>query len=149
MKVAPMKVDGACHCGRITFRAEIDPGEVRICHCSDCQTFSGSAFRVSVTAKEGSFELLSGAPRVYIKTGDSGRKRAQGFCAECGTAIYSIAAEDGSSHDTPTHDDPKRYTLRVGSLRQGAALRPSAQYWCGSAVTWLADLPSIQQIQGD
>ena len=42
-----MKVDGACHCGRITFEAEIDPERVRICHCSDCQVLSGSAFRIT------------------------------------------------------------------------------------------------------
>ncbi len=32
-----MKVDGACHCGRITFTGDVDPGEVSICHCTDCQ----------------------------------------------------------------------------------------------------------------
>ena len=43
-----MKVDGACHCGAITVEGEIDPERVTICHCTDCQTSTGSAFRVSV-----------------------------------------------------------------------------------------------------
>ena len=34
-----MKIDGACHCGNITYSAEIDPENVGICHCTDCQTF--------------------------------------------------------------------------------------------------------------
>lgn len=37
-------VRGSCHCGQIAFEAEIDPGAVRICHCTDCQTRSGSAW---------------------------------------------------------------------------------------------------------
>jgi hypothetical protein len=36
-----MKIDGRCHCGYITYEAEIDPEKVMICHCADCQTLSG------------------------------------------------------------------------------------------------------------
>ena len=43
-----MKVTGACHCGSITIEGEADPEKVGICHCTDCQTGTGSAFRVSV-----------------------------------------------------------------------------------------------------
>src|SRR5689334_18981220 len=39
-----MKIDGRCHCGEITFEAEVDPDALHICHCTDCQTLSGSAF---------------------------------------------------------------------------------------------------------
>jgi hypothetical protein len=27
-----MHIDGGCHCGYITFEAEVDPAAVRICH---------------------------------------------------------------------------------------------------------------------
>ena len=40
-----MKVDGGCHCGFITYEAEIDPEKVMICNCTDCQRLSGSSFR--------------------------------------------------------------------------------------------------------
>ena len=40
-----MKIDGGCHCGYITYTAEIDPETSGLCHCTDCQTLSGSAFR--------------------------------------------------------------------------------------------------------
>ena len=42
-----MKITGGCHCGAITYEAEVDPGKVSVCHCTDCQTLTGSAFRVS------------------------------------------------------------------------------------------------------
>lgn len=57
-----MKVDGACHCGRITYEAEVDPERVSLCNCTDCQVLTGSAFRVSVPASVASFRLLSGTP---------------------------------------------------------------------------------------
>nr|WP_235885280.1 GFA family protein [Bradyrhizobium frederickii] len=84
-----MKIDGKCHCGGITFEAEVDPTTVVICHCTDCQTLSGTAFRTVVPTKEGSCRLLSGAPKSYVKTGESGNRREQTFCPDCGTPIYS------------------------------------------------------------
>lgn len=43
-----MKADGHCLCGYLTYEAEVDADQVEICHCTDCQTLSGSAFRVTV-----------------------------------------------------------------------------------------------------
>ena len=42
-----MKIDGACHCGFIAYEAEADPEMTGICHCTDRQTLSGSAFVAS------------------------------------------------------------------------------------------------------
>jgi hypothetical protein len=75
-----MKIDGACHCGDITFNAEIDPAQVLICHCTDCQTLSGSAYRTVVPVTGDSFNLLSGTLKTYIKTAADGTRRSQTFC---------------------------------------------------------------------
>jgi hypothetical protein len=37
-----MKVTGQCHCGHITYAAEVDPETVRVCHCIDCQKLTGT-----------------------------------------------------------------------------------------------------------
>jgi hypothetical protein len=42
-----MHIDGQCHCGHITFEAEVDPEKTSLCHCTDCQTLSGALPRVS------------------------------------------------------------------------------------------------------
>jgi len=128
-----MKIDGACHCRVITFEAEIDPAAVRICHCTDCQAFSSSAYRVGVSAVEGSFRLLTGRPTIYVKTSESGAKREQAFCGNCGTPIYATSAGEGA----------KTYGLRIGAIRQRAELRPSRQFWCRSALPWVAELPPM------
>ena len=56
-----MKIDGHCHCGQITFEAEVDPMTLTICHCTDCQTLTGSAFRINILAPVEHFVLRSDA----------------------------------------------------------------------------------------
>ena len=131
-----MKVDGRCHCGRIRFEAEADPEAVGVCHCSDCQTLTGSVFRANVQVPAASF-VLHGQPKIYLKTADSGRQRAHAFCPDCGTPIYAAAPKD-----TPT------YSLRIGTLRQRAQFGvPKRQIWCDSAVPWavLAGVPKLDR----
>jgi hypothetical protein len=70
-----MKIEGGCHCGYITYEAEVDPDKVSICHCTDCQTLSGSAFRTAVPAPREAFRLRTGQPKIYVKTAESGTKR--------------------------------------------------------------------------
>ena len=132
-----MKIDGRCHCGRITYEAVVDPETVEICHCTDCQSLSGSAFRTVVPAPEASFKLLSGQPKIYVKTGESGARRAQAFCPECGTPIYSTAAGDGQ----------KFYGIRVGTVRQRDQLPSRTQYWVRSAQHWIDTLGSIPKVE--
>ena len=132
-----MKVDGGCHCGYISYEAEVDSEKIRICHCTDCQTLSGSAFRVNVSTQEGTFKLLSGELKVYVKTAESGAKRQQSFCPECGTPIYATSPEAG----------PKTHGLRVGSIRQRDSLVPKIQIWTRSEQPWAADIKSVNKVE--
>jgi hypothetical protein len=126
-----MKIDGRCHCGTITYEAVVDADKVTICHCTDCQTLSGSAFRTVVSATKAAF-TLRGQPKIYVKTAESGAKRAQAFCPECGTPIYSSAVGDAPV-----------FFIRVGTTRQRAQLHPKSQVWCRSALDWVMDLGAV------
>ena len=131
-----MKIDGGCHCGSITYEAEINPERVSICHCTDCQTGSGSAYRTNVPCEKNTFRLLSGEPRIYMKTAESGNKRAQGVCADCGTPLFSTTAANREI-----------YVLRVGSIRQRTDLRPCSQGWCRSAQPWAMDIGALPRFE--
>ena len=128
-----MKIDGGCHCGYITYEAEVDPDQTTICHCTDCQTLTGSAFRTVVRAPESAFKILSGEPTVYVKTAESGNKRAQAFCPRCGSPIYATAPGEG----------PKVYNIRLGTVRQRNQLAPKRQIWCRSRQPWLGELDAL------
>lgn len=129
-----MRVDGGCHCGGITYEADIEPDRVALCHCTDCQTLSGSAFVWFVPVARDAFRMLTGEPTIYVKTAESGNRRAQAFCPQCGTRIYASAVVD-----------PPLFNLRVGTLRQRSELPPRKQVWCRSAHEWAMDLRPVEQ----
>jgi len=132
-----MKVHGSCHCGFITFEADADPEKVGLCHCTDCQTGSGSAFRTSVRVAGSAFTMLSGEPTIYIKTtSDSGNPRAQAFCPKCGTPIYSTTPGDGPKDS---------YIVRWGSLRERDQFVPKAQNWFRSAQPWVTSIGTLRR----
>lgn len=126
-----MKVTGGCHCGHIRYEAEVEPGTVRVCHCTDCQKLTGTAFRTNIASLPGTFRFLAGAPKIYLKTAESGNQRAHAFCPECGTPIYAAAPEPS----------PSTVGLRLGGIDQRAQLGPPArQIWCRSALPWSMDI---------
>ena len=128
-----MKVTGSCHCGFITIEGEADPEKVAICHCTDCQTGTGSAFRVSVPVLGATFRM-SGQPTAYLKTtAESGNPRVQAFCPRCGSPIYATAPGPG----------PKTYSIRAGTIRQRYELAPRRQIWTRSRQRWIGDLAAI------
>jgi hypothetical protein len=131
-----MRIDGACHCGFIRIEGEADPEKTTICHCTDCQTGTGSAFRVSVPVPGATFRM-SGQPTTYLKTtADSGNPRLQAFCPRCGSPIYSTTPGDGPQPS---------YMVRVGILRQRNAFEPARQNWFCSALPWVTQLAAIRR----
>ena len=132
-----MKIDGRCHCGFITYEAEIDPEKVMICHCTDCQSLSGSAFRTVAHTREGGFNLLSGELTIYVKIGGSGARRPQGFCPQCGSAIYA----------TSEADEPKFIAFGWARVGSGTNSSPRAQKWCRSAQPWIDDIGAIPKAE--
>ena len=128
-----MHIDGGCHCGHIKFEAEIDPNAVSVCHCTDCQHLTGAAYRVNVRVASRDFKLSGGPPSIYIKTAESGAKKAHAFCPRCGTPLYSTTPEP----------EPTVYGLRVGTLRQRAQLPPQRQGWCRSAMPWSMNIEAV------
>ncbi|WP_070886198.1 GFA family protein [Pseudomonas argentinensis] len=129
-----MKVHGSCHCEAIAFVAETDPQLTSVCHCHDCQKLTGTAFRVSTPALPGTFSLLRGTPKVYVKVAESGSRRAQAFCGDCGSQLFTYDA-----------DNPTAYGLRVGVLAESQQLRPTWQKWCEAALPWVQDLPALEK----
>jgi hypothetical protein len=132
-----MKVHGRCHCGQITYEAEVDPAMTGICHCTDCQQLSGSPYRVMLPTPVQNFRLTGGTLKTYVKTAESGTKRAQTFCPTCGSPIYAAAP-----------DDPPTVSLRWGSIVERSRLpAPQRQIWCSSAAPFATNIADIAGVQ--
>ena len=127
-----MHVDGECQCGRIAYEAKVDPLKSAICNCTDCQKFSGSPWRASIPAKVEDFRLLRGTPKTYVKTADSGAKRLQAFCGDCGSAIYATTA-----------GEPDALQPASGRVEASGLLPPKRQIWTESALPWAHDITGV------
>ena len=120
-----MQIDGGCLCGQIQYRGRIDPAKIAICHCTDCQVNSASAFGVVAHLEE--FELITGTLKTWEKIAESGTRRALAFCGDCGTRIYAKTVEGTTGF----------WGLRVGTCNQRREMTPKLQVWCDSRLPWV------------
>src|SRR5215467_12737617 len=42
------EIAGGCLCGKVRYSATGEPAFVGVCHCTDCQKFTGSAFAIVI-----------------------------------------------------------------------------------------------------
>src|SRR5882762_9170732 len=128
-----MKVQGSCHCGRITYEAEVDPGRSVSATAPTVKPSPGPRFEFSVPAPADTYRLLTGEPKIYVRIAESGARRRHSFCSNCGAPVSATA----------DIDNPPTYSLRVGCLRQRAQLPPKKRIWCRSALAWAQDVSDL------
>lgn len=133
-----MEITGKCFCEEIQYRALIDETKVILCHCTDCQTFGDSAFRIQGIAREQDVAFTKGAPRSFTKITARGTKRDMVFCPTCGTHLCAMPHPDS--------DNPW-VSIRVATSDQFAQLKPSAEAWCVSRLDWLPQIEGLVQFE--
>jgi hypothetical protein len=123
---------GGCLCGAVRYTYDGEVGAAGYCHCQDCRRVSGSAFGISVRVTAAGFSIISGAPKSFVKAGDSGRPVARFFCGDCGSPLYTLP---------PLH--PEVVFIKAGSLDDPTVVKPNRQAWTRSRVEWAGIDPSI------
>ncbi len=85
-----MAIEGGCRCGRVRYRAALETlPRVYACHCTDCQTWSGSAFSLQFILTEDQLEV-TGEPALFELTSpDGSRTSRQRACPVCFTRVYN------------------------------------------------------------
>ena len=124
-----MTLTGGCLCGQVRYRIEAAPAFQVVCHCTNCQKQSGSAFSVNLGVPKAAL-TISGTLKTYTDHGDSGGVVLRRFCPACGSPILS---EIGL--------DPGLVILKAGTLDDTTAVRPQRHIFCDSRQTW-TDLPA-------
>jgi len=116
---------GGCLCGDVRYVLREQPLTVYACHCTDCQTETGSACFVSVVATAGAVEWTGARPRPFGATLPDGREKRGHRCASCMGPIGSIDRSDGLlSIDAGTFDDT-------------SWIAPAGHIWTRSAQPWV------------
>lgn len=130
-----LPMDAGCQCGSLRYRLEQDPLFLAVCHCSECQRQSGSAFGMSLGVPPGALNLRSGTLKKFEVRCDSGRIKTCGFCPECGTRIY--------------HQTEKGMSLKAGTLDDTSWLRPDAHYWTKRKQPWVTIPDGVARFADD
>ena len=110
-----IKTTGKCLCGAVTYEVEIPdkPFYSGLCHCRDCQRYTGTAFASSLMVDKGGVKL-KGKLKFYGKETDRGTFMERGFCPKCGSNVLCKSSDWDNQYviSAGTLDDPSR----VGAL---------------------------------
>ena len=125
-------VSGGCLCGAVRYTAEADAISATVCHCKDCQKFTGSVFATLVLLPKEALSV-TGAWKTFTSLGGSGKPILRHFCPECGS---SLAEEPGTR--------PGAVILNVGTFDDPTAVKPAREIFRDDAVPWIevhGDIP--------
>ncbi len=128
---------GGCACGHVRYSLSAPPLCVYVCHCTDCQTLSASAFSINGPIRPDSLTFTRGAPRTWIRTAESGNQIPTHVCPHCGVRLYTEPATGGAT-----------WTLRLGTLDDTTWLWPGAAIFMNSMQPWLVMPEDTLQIDG-
>ena len=118
-------ITGGCLCGKIRYRADAEPKFVSLCHCRDCQRFTGSAFAVVVALPKAAV-TITGTLKGFAKQGDSGKAIERRFCPDCGTSVLDEA-----------ETVPGLVMIAAGTLDDASWVKPKSEIYCASAQPWV------------
>jgi len=133
------KFTGGCLCGKIKYSAEADPIFMGVCHCTDCQRTTGSAFEPVIAIPEPSL-TVQGSSKTFTSKGDSGQPIHRIFCPDCSSNLMSRA------------DIMQGVVmLTTGTLDDNSMFKPSMQIYCDSAQHWVhlgGDIKAFPKMPG-
>jgi hypothetical protein len=79
------ELSGSCLCGAVTYSCTADPLFTAICHCTECQKQTGTAFSIIVGVPKAAFQV-EGNPSTFTTIGDDTHKETiRHFCSNCGS----------------------------------------------------------------
>jgi hypothetical protein len=116
------QLDGRCLCGKVTYHCDGEPMATLLCHCTDCQRQTGTAFSIVVGVEREALHV-DGAVSSFTTVGeDTGEAVHREFCTACGSPIVSLP--DAT---------PDLAFIKAGTLNDRSWLEPEMEIWCRSA----------------
>ena len=117
--VPPLPLTGGCQCGRIRYRMRANPIVFYLCHCTECQRHTSSAFGESLRFKREDMDVDPGLVSVS-RMSESGKERQGWFCPDCGVRIWH--GTSGSAE----------INIKAGTLDDTSWLVPAGHISCSS-----------------
>ena len=129
------KATGQCLCGAVTYEVEIPEKSIYegLCHCRDCQRYTGTAFASSMMVSKAGMNL-TGDLNFYGKETEKGSVMERGFCPECGSNV--LCRSDAW---------PDLYVLAAGSLDDPSVYKPKINIFTRSAHPHVFDIGDLSK----
>lgn len=121
-----LPLTGRCLCQQVRYELNAAPYMLYVCHCTDCQRQSGSAFGMSMPAPRAALTLTGAEPASFRRSLPSGRTSYVRFCGVCGTRVFAEPVDHSSGV----------VVIRPGTLDDTRWLKPVAQNFTRSAHAW-------------
>lgn len=119
VKMPDLPLTGGCQCGQVRYRINAAPYVFYLCHCTECQRHTSSAFGESLRIKGSDLEV-AGELKTCRRMSESGKTREGHFCPDCGVRIV---------HGTQGSD---MVNIKAGTLDDATWLVPAGHIWTRS-----------------
>jgi hypothetical protein len=123
---------GGCGCGAVRYQLSGPPLFTHVCHCSECQRRTGSAFGLTMMIQRTQLEIIQGELKGISVNTDSGTLKTSYFCPACGVHIWNERDRDSSI-----------YAFRPGTLDNASGIVVGAHVWTCSKQAWVKLDPAI------
>jgi hypothetical protein len=121
------QLDGRCLCGSVTYTCDGEAMTTLLCHCTDCQRQTGTAFSIVVGVERDSFHVRGETLASFRTVGEDTHEAVhRTFCSACGSPIASLPDLT-----------PDLAFIKAGTLDDTSWLEPEMEIWCRSAQPWV------------
>jgi hypothetical protein len=127
------QLTGGCLCGAVRYTSTAESVRSVVCHCRDCQKFTGSAFGALAVVPMESL-TINGTMKTFISLGGSGKPAHRHFCPECGSSIAEEVA-----------NAPGAMVLNIGTLDEPKSITPTREIFCDDALPWLQTIGGMER----
>ena len=116
----PLPLTGGCQCGAVRYTISGPPVVFYLCHCTECQKQTSSAFGESLRVNLADF-TIEGPTKTFLRPIAKGGHQTCTFCGTCGTRL---------THQRPGYGD--KLNVKAGSLDDAKWLVPAGHIWVSS-----------------
>jgi hypothetical protein len=130
-----MAIHGGCACGAVKYelaQAELLP-TVYCCHCSGCQSRTGSGFVQTAVVAASDVEV-SGPLATISQQEPGGKSFEMNLCGTCASRLYFVIAAY-----------PDKLLLQAGTLDDSDTIEPVAHIWTSRKQPWVGISDGVPQ----
>ncbi len=132
-----LPITGRCLCGGVTYSVDAEPVWQGVCHCSNCQRQTASAFSVVVGVPSRALTVQGGPLGSFTTESEGYRSTTERrFCSSCGSPMYSTI-----------ESMPQLAFLKAGTIDDLSWFEPSAEIWTGSAQPWAPHFEGVARFE--